>query len=761
MIDYFEKSLAELKFGEKTLLKLKKIGIETVSDLLFYFPIRYDDFSKIKKISEIKISEIATIEGEIVSIAPRRIPFRRRLILIEALIKDETGAAKAMWFNKISLLKILKPGDKIRLAGKLSQSKNSLLFSNPSIEIANENKKFIHTGGLIPVYSASQKISAKFIRLLISRALGQMPRIEDYLPKDILIKYKFLDFNQAIKEIHFPKSSLLAEKAKDRFVFESIFLTQLVFLRQKINWEEYPSKSTPFDQKLIKDFINSLSFTLTNAQKKVIWQILQDIQKTKPMNRLLQGDVGSGKTIVALICALEIIKNGGQAAFVAPTEILATQHFEGAIKLLKDYRVKIGLLTSSQAKIYPSKISDNPAKMSKNFVLKKIAGNEINLIIGTHSLIQKNVKFKNLAFIIIDEQHRFGVEQRATVIRKIQKEVEESFKKEKSLYAYPKFKEQRTDFIPHFLSMSATPIPRSLALAIYGDLDFSVLDEMPPGRKKIITNIIEADKRKEAYESVRKEIKNGRQAFVICPRIDPATQINAERTQTNADINANNADNKQTNTNYQRKSASNQRKSASSWSDVKNVKAEYETLKKDIFPEFKIALLHGKTKSEEKEKIMADFVANKINILVATSVIEVGIDIKNATIMMIESAEKFGLAQLHQLRGRVGRGEHQSYCFIMLSEKTELSRKRLEILAQSEDGFKLAEMDLKLRGPGEFLGKKQSGIPDLIMQNLTDTKLIALARDEALKILKTDLNLKNYPLLLEKMKKFQNEIYKE
>jgi len=737
MLNFFEKSLTELKFSEKTLLKLKKIGIETVSDLLFYFPIRYEDFSKIKKIAEIKIGEVATIEGEIISIAPRKIPFRRRLILIEALIKDETATVKAVWFNKVSLLKILKPGDKIHLAGKLSQNKKSLLFSNPAIEIANKNKKFIHTGGLIPVYSASQEISSKFIRLLISRILEQIPKIEDYLPKEILIKYKFLNFNQAIKEIHFPKSMLLAEKAKDRFVFENIFLTQLVFLKQKINWEEYPSKPIPFNQKLIKDFINSLPFTLTNTQKKVIWQILQDIQKPKPMNRLLQGDVGSGKTIVALICALEIIKNNCQVAFVAPTEILANQHFENAIKLLKNYHIKIGLLTSSQAKIFPSKISDYSAKMSKNFILKKITNNEINLIIGTHALIQKNVKFKNLAFVIIDEQHRFGVEQRATIIRKIQKEIEESFKKEKSLYAYPKFKEQQTNFIPHFLSMSATPIPRSLALAIYGDLDFSVLDEMPPGRKKIITKIIEINKRNETYEFIRKEIKNGRQVFVICPRIESA------KTQTNGKLMANS------------------RKFASSWADVKNVKAEYEILKKEIFPEFKIALLHGKIKSKEKEKIMADFIANKINILVATSVIEVGIDIKNATIMMIESAEKFGLAQLHQLRGRIGRGEYQSYCFIMLSEKTELSKKRLEILEQSENGFKLAEMDLKLRGPGEFLGKKQAGMPDLIMQNLTDTKLIAIAREEALKILKTDLSLKSYPLLAEKVKKFQNKIYKE
>ncbi len=760
MISFLNQALSDLKIlkiGPRAIIKLAKIGIKKVSDLLFYFPLRYEDLSNVKKISELKIGELATTQGRIIKINSKKIPFRKKLTLIECFIEDETGAIKIVWFNQIHILKILRPEMIIRVAGKLLQKKSSGAFMiNPIYEIVQNDKKFIHTGRLIPIYPFSHKISSKFIRSLIAKILTQLPKREDSLPREIIMSQKLLNFNQAIKEIHFPSSRILCNQAKRRFAFENIFLTQFVFLKKKLFWQNYPSKIINFDTIAIKNFVEKLSFQLTNAQKKVIWQILQDFKKNHPMNRLLQGDVGSGKTIVALICALEIIRNKGQVAFMAPTEILASQHYESAVKLLKDYRIKIGLLTSSQAKVYPSKLElqntknttrDNSltslgVKMSKNFILKKIEKGEIDLIIGTHSLIQKKVKFKNLAFIIIDEQHRFGVEQRAAIIRKIQKEVEESFTKKPSPYLYPKIKEKMTEFIPHFLSMSATPIPRSLALMLYGDLDFSILDEMPPGRKKIITKIIESEQRKEIYKFIEQEIKNGRQAFVICPRIESPSETDA-----NQELNNNNA-----------KSQS-KRYQTQSWLDVKNVSEEYKMIKK-IFPRFKIAMLHGKIKSTEKEKIMNDFAQNKINILIATSVVEVGIDIPNATIMMIESAEKFGLAQLHQLRGRVGRGEHQSYFLIMLSEKKP-SFNRLKILTECEDGFKLAEMDLKFRGPGEFLGKKQSGMPDIAMQNLSNFKLIETARQESLKILKTDPDLKNYPILKEKVKEFEEKLYKE
>jgi ATP-dependent DNA helicase RecG len=451
---------------------------------------------------------------------------------------------------------------------------------------------------------------------------------------------------------------------------------------------------------LIKDFLKKLPFELTGAQKKASWQILKDLEKGRPMNRLLEGDVGSGKTIVAMIGALNVVKAGYQVALMAPTEILARQHFENFLKFLKDFNLKIGLLTSTESKI-------GKRKIAKKEILKRILDGKVEILIGTHALIQKEVKFKNLALVIIDEQHRFGVEQRAKLIS------------------------GEARFIPHLLSMTATPIPRTLALTIYGDLDLSILDEMPKGKRKVITKIIKRKERKRICEFIKKEVKEGKKVFVICPRIEPKN-----------------------------KKALNE-KDVLGWAEAKAVKKEYEKLKKEVFPDLKIAMLHGKMKTEEKEKVMRDFKNGKTDILVSTSVVEVGLDIPKATVMMIEGAERFGLAQLHQFRGRIGRGGEKSFCFLFTESPAKKTCQRLKALLESENGFELAEKDLKIRGPGNLFGSRQWGVPDLAMKSLTDVFLVEKTRNAAKEILEKDQELKNYPLLRERLNQFKREIHFE
>ena len=480
---------------------------------------------------------------------------------------------------------------------------------------------------------------------------------------------------------------------------------------------------------LIKKFTESLPFQLTDAQKKSAWQILKDLEKTRPMNRLLEGDVGSGKTVVAAMAILNTAKAGYQTAFMAPTEILAKQHFKTIKDLLKKFGLNIGLITGKE-NYYGGE------KVSRKELLEKIKENKIDVLIGTHAIIQDTnpktkyktpIQFNKLALVIIDEQHRFGVEQRANLCR--QKE----FNSEGI-----KVPPERRVLIPHLLSMTATPIPRTLSLTVYGDLDLSVIDEMPKGRKKIITKIIQPKDKKETYNFIREQIKNGRQVFVICPRIEPSTKAGS--------------DNEQETLMDER---------ALSWMEVKAVKEEYEKLSKEIFPDLKVAMLHGKMKSEEKEKIMADFKEGKTDILVSTSVVEVGVDIPNAAVMAVEGSEKFGLAQLHQFRGRVGRSHFQSYCFLFTDTTGIVYNRRLRALITCDNGFELAEKDLAIRGPGDFTGQRQWGIPDLAMASLTDTILVSKARNEAKDILQEDPELKKYPLLRERIKEFKERIHLE
>lgn len=678
------------RINERYLKKFHKLGLATVRDLLYHFPNRYEDFSKIITIDKLKLNEIATIQGEILKIENIR-TFKKRMNITEAVIKDATGSIKAVWFNQPFLTKNLKEGKRVSLSGKLATGPKGLYLSNPNYELLTIYKAPVHTARLIPIYPETIGLGSRFIRYYVKLILPLGDKIKEFIPTDILKKHKLPNISTAIKNIHYPENLKQIEEAKKRFAFEELFLLQLFVLRQKQKFQKENAFSIPFDKNLIQSFVEKLPFKLTNAQRKASWEIIQDLEKTQPMNRLLQGDVGSGKTVVATMAALETAKTGYQVAFMAPTEILAQQHFKEVNKLLKGFDIKIGLLTRTQKKNY----------------------DKANILIGTHALIQDKIKFKNLALVIVDEQHRFGVEQRAKLVRGKQ--------------------------MPHFLSMTATPIPRTLALTIYGDLDISLISEMPKGRQKIITKVVSPNQREQAYEFIRREVKKGRQVFVICPRIEP--QVNSPST-----VNG---------TSPQLKIDS--RKLL--WAEVKAVKEEYEKLNEKVFPDLKIAILHGKMKSKEKEEAMSNFKNKKTDVLVSTSVVEVGIDIPNASVMMIEGADRFGLAQLHQFRGRVGRDKHQSYCFLFSTSGQTTSR--LRALVKCENGFELAEKDMQIRGPGQFYGIRQSGLPDLAMDSLENLPFVKSVRQEANNLLEKDPELKIHPLLLNKLLEFKKSIHLE
>jgi ATP-dependent DNA helicase RecG len=714
----FSTPLLEVKgVGPGILNRLKKFNFQTVEDLLKHFPSRYEDFSQIVKIADLKINETATIQGVISDIKLKR-TWKRRMFIVEALISDDTGSIKAIWFNQRFLIMALKKGKLVNLAGKVvSDPKGGLCLSHPMHEIINQQiadsdeQLTKHTGRLVPVYPETRGLTSKTLRFLIKPILDNLEKIKDPIPKEILTRNNLPDANEAIQKIHFPENLKEAKIAKKRFAFEDLFLLQLANIIQRAKLAGQKSYIFETDIDYVKNLLGKLPFELTTAQKKSLWEILKDLNKPRPMNRLLQGDVGSGKTIVATLVALIIAKQNKQSAFMAPTEVLARQHYSTFKKFFSDFDKGVALLTSAEARVFYGDGLESEFK--KPELVKKIEKGEIKIIFGTHALIQKYVKFKELAFVVIDEQHRFGVRQRAELLKNHKAEIK----------------------IPHLLSMSATPIPRTLTLTIFGDLDLSIIDELPKNRKEIITKIVAPANRDKAYAFIRGQVKKGRQVFVICPRIDPAdmkTNIFAL--------------------------------------DVRAVKEEYEKLAKNIFPDLKVAMLHGKMpakpskkKPDEKSKaeIMEDFKENKIDILVSTSVVEVGVDIPNATIMMIEGSERFGLAQLYQFRGRVGRGEHQSFCFLFSDSTSRTTYKRLHSLIEAKNGFELAEKDLEIRGPGEILGDSQTGLPDLAMKALQNPEFIKSARKEAENLLKKDPELIKYPLLKTRLESFIKEIHLE
>ncbi|MEK7478618.1 MAG: ATP-dependent DNA helicase RecG, partial [Patescibacteria group bacterium] len=656
--------------GSKFIPKLAKLNIKTVRDLLWHFPFRYDDFSKVIPIAELKPNQPATIQGTVKKIGLRR-TFRQKLVLVEAIIVDDTGGVRALWFNQAYLLKVLKPGTRANFAGKIIESKKDLYLSNPVYEITSSygissaSSGPRHTAGLIPVYPETRGVSSKLLRYILKPILASISTIEDFLPKEILTKNALPDINSALKKIHFPFRVIDAEAAKKRFAFENLFLLQLNNLKLKSQLAQEKSESILVDQEFLSKLLAELPFVLTGSQKEVLREVLSDIQRSRPMNRLLQGDVGSGKTVIAATAAILAAKNGQQTAILAPTEVLAQQHYRTITKLFKGFDKEIEILTGG-----------SKGKKSLN---EKIESGEIKIIIGTHAIIQKTVKFKNLALVIVDEQHRFGVEQRAALLKNSESRIMNNESGNKTAGKNTIHNSQFT--IPHLLSMSATPIPRTLALTIFGDLDLSIINELPAGRKPIITKVVAPTNREKAYGFIREQILKGRQAFVICPRIEPGTKDEEER---------------KILTESQQKLL-----------DLKSVKEEFERLSKNIFPDLKIAMLHGKLKNTEKENIMKDFQDKKYDILVSTSVIEVGVDVPNASIMMIEGADRFGLAQLYQFRGRVGRSEHQSFCLLFTDSDSTSTQYRLDSLLTAKNGFELAEKDLQLRGPGQFLGKEQ------------------------------------------------------
>ena len=688
---------------------LERLNLTTVRDLLAYFPNRYGQNLSVKTIAELVVGDQVTVYGQVIDGKISK-AWKKRIPLGEITIEDQTGKIKAVWFHQAFLAKKVAVGLPARLSGKVTERKGILYLANPEIERADAlggndslfGQNDDPTTYLLPVYPEVRGLSSSWFHHNIQKLLksGVQEELPDIIPAEIIKKYNLPTLAAAIIWIHSPKADKDATAARKRFAFQEIFLIQLSRLRAKAEYAKHNAFRVQAKEPEAVEFIKRFPFQATAAQERAVKQILSDLGASKPMTRLLEGDVGSGKTAVAATTAFAVVRAGLEVAYMAPTEILARQHFESFIRYFRHLPgVQVGLMTGSECRKFPSKLDPSGhTNISRNQLLKWVENGEIPIVIGTHSLIQKTVKFKNLAYVIIDEQHRFGVMQRAELTRKDRVRV------------------------PHLLSMTATPIPRTLALTIYGDLDLTLLDEMPAGRKTIITEIVTEDKRARSYEHIRQELKAGRQAYIICPRIDEP-----DPTKELALI-------------------------------TKSAKAEQKRLQEKIFPEFTVGLVHSKLKPKDKEEVMAEFAAGKINILVATSVVEVGVNVTNATIIVIEGAERFGLSQLHQLRGRVWRSNHQAYCYLFTTNRggeafgnSKASPPRLKALQTAKNGFELAELDLGLRGAGSLVGGKQWGLSDVGMEAIKNLKMVEAARAEAQVILKTDPDLKNYPLLHEKL----------
>jgi ATP-dependent DNA helicase RecG len=672
--------------------KLEKLGIQTYYDFLLHIPSRYEDYSIVSKIAQIQPGETVTIQGQVLEMKTNYMRGMRIKTMQKALVTDGTGTLELTWFNQPYLNRVILPNATISASGKVDRFGRSKNFSmqSPEYEILYENGSSIHTGRLIPVYPETQGVSSKWLRRQIFNLLKESSNeLKEYMPAEILEKNKLMNFAQAIQEIHFPKDIDTAHKAHERLAFDELFLMQLAAIKRRTQWHE-KEKGIQFDvkkfEKQITTCIDSLPFKLTNAQQLSLDHIMQDFQKTTPMNRLLQGDVGSGKTIVAAIGMYIAFLNGYQSVLMAPTEILAQQHFATVSKFLERLGVTVDLVTGSKKlKSKPVLLSDSEESQKKRDPSALPQDDKIDILIGTHAVLSEKIIFSKLGLVIIDEQQRFGVEQRSIIRQKGEN--------------------------PHLLTMTATPIPRTVALTMYGDLDLSYLNEMPHGRKQIKTWLVPREKRNGAYEWIRKQITETQsQAFIICPFIEPS-----ETMQT-----------------------------------IKAVKYEYERLSKEIYPDLKLGLLHGKQKAKEKEEILQKFRDKEFAILVATPVVEVGIDIPNATIIMIEAAERFGLAQLHQLRGRVGRSDKQSYCLLFTDSQNAQTSTRLKAMETTHSGAELAELDLRLRGPGNLYGTAQHGIPKLKAANFSDAMLIQKAKLSADEIFST---LKQYPQLSEQLDK--------
>lgn len=652
--------------GEARMSLFEKLGIGSVYDLLTYYPKDYEDRSRLKNIADLEDGETCSFEGTIVSNVGESRP-RRGMVISKVSVQDSTGKITAVWFNQQYVKNSLTLGNNYIFYGKVDKKLNSLQVTNPVFELSSrEMKKSLK---ILPVYSVTRNLSQNVIRAIIQEAVKILEnnQLVDRLPQDIRNKYNLLELSECIKQIHFPESHSQKERARYRFVFEELFMLQLGLLNYK-TLATHTGKGIRFYRPPeMDDFLKDLPFELTDAQKKVLKEVEQDMESTNVMNRLVQGDVGSGKTIIAVLALFKTVKCGYQGALMVPTEILAEQHYKSIKPLFEKYAISVELLSSSQP------------KKQKQAVFEGLRNGSIQVVIGTHALIEDTIEFHNLGLVVTDEQHRFGVRQRTLLTEKGNN--------------------------PDVLVMTATPIPRTLALILYGDLDISIIDQLPPGRKPIKTYSVTEAMRERVNNFIRQKVLEGRQVYIVCPLVEESEEIEA-----------------------------------------KSAVVTAEEISNHVFKDLKVGIIHGKMKAAEKEAVMKSFVSGDISILVSTTIIEVGVNVPNATLMVIENAERFGLAQLHQLRGRVGRGAEQSYCVLYNQSKSQVSRERMKIMTQSNDGFVISEKDLEIRGPGDFFGTKQHGLPELKIANLyKDIEVLKLAQECARELLNKDPGLEKNP----------------
>ncbi len=657
--------------GPKTAEQFKAAGLFTVGDLITFLPRTHEDFSEVVPILDIHPGK-ATIRARCEKISTR--PVRRGLRLTTAVLADNTGKLQAIWFNQPYRETQLKGGEEFYFSGEFEFNYNRYQLTNPSAEKVSDMP--VQTDRLLPVYRAIKGLKSQLVRKILAELRPLMTMLPETLPAETVRAEKLMPYADAILGMHFPKTTDDIKKARERLAFEELFQLLVASQLNRLANAKLTGWHIPFDQPVVAAFVRKLPFELTRAQRQAAWEIIQDFEKKTPMNRLLQGDVGSGKTVVAGLAARQAAHGGFQTALMAPTEILASQHAETLRQLLEPFGVSVGLLTGGVK------------GTARKVLYEQIQNGGVNVVVGTHALIQQGVVFHKLGFVVIDEQHRFGVQQRQELLKK-------------------------SKHMPHLLAMTATPIPRSLALTVYGELDVSILNELPKNRKPIATRIWSPNSRPQLYQAIDEEIAKGRQAYVICSLIDD------------------NPDN-----------------------EAKSVQAEYKRLKNSVFKHRKIGLLHGRLKSDEKDEVMTRFSEGSLDILVSTTVVEVGVDVPNATVMMIEDADRFGLSQLHQLRGRVGRSSHQSHCYLVMSDSSKPSE-RLKYIERSNDGFYLAEVDLRLRGPGEIYGRSQHGALNLQIATLSDTKLIARAQKQAKSFARHPENLLQYKQLAAQVEKYQ------
>ena len=653
--------------GPKSAERLEKLGISSLGDMLYHFPRRYDDYSQFKTINRLEYGDELTVLGMVQSASTRRLHGGKRQ-LVEVIISDGTGALRVNWFNQGWLAKNFKEGTQLVLAGKVDQYLGRLVMTNPDWELVEE--KYLHTNRIVPVYPLTAKITQRWLRKQMDKVVNYWAlRVSDPLPSVVLDEAELLELSEALLQVHFPDSWDDLKAAQHRLAFDEIFYLQLGVLQQKRQWEERTGQTFTVEQDWLQAQIEKLPFQLTNAQQHSLNDILRDLAGGSPMNRLVQGDVGSGKTVVAALGAAVVLQNGAQVAVMAPTSILAEQHYKSFTSLLAG---EDGLLSPEQVALM---IGATP-ESEKAVVRAGLINGDIKLVVGTHALLEDPVVFQNLQLAVIDEQHRFGVKQRAALRSKSEN--------------------------PHLLVMTATPIPRSLALTVYGDLDLSVMDEMPPGRQPVDTYVLYPTERERIYNLIRREVDEGRQAFIIYPLVEESEKL-----------------------------------------DSKAAVEEFERLKSEVFVNLNVGLLHGRMKPDEKDNIMTQFRDKEFDVLVSTTVIEVGVDVPNATVMVIEGANRFGLAQMHQLRGRVGRGGGRSYCILIPDSENGVDNERLKVMTETNDGFVLAEKDLAQRGPGQFLGTRQAGFSEMQMASLTDVRLIEKARKHAQALIQADPDLEH------------------